>query len=60
MTMQVMDPPANVPARQNGTVPAQRNFDPLAPVGNQAGLKALIETQRAGLAAMLPRHITPE
>lgn len=47
-----------LPARQNTAV--QRKFDPLAPVGDSNSLKGLMESQRASLTAMLPKHITPE
>lgn len=33
-------------------------YNPIAPVGK--GLKGLLEQQRAGIAQMLPRHISPE
>jgi recombination protein RecT len=35
-------------------------FNPLAPIGSAGGLKSLLEAQKNGISAMLPRHITPE
>ena len=46
------------PQQQTTAIQKRANYNPLAPVGS--GLKGLLETQKDGIAKMLPRHITPE
>jgi hypothetical protein len=61
---QVLDPPARPATNDNGggqqLAKQQRPFEPLAPIGTAGGLKALLESQRNGIAQALPRHVTPE
>jgi recombination protein RecT len=39
---------------------ATRKYEPLAPIGSAAGLKALLEAQAGSIAIALPKHVTPE
>lgn len=35
-------------------------YDPLAPIGSAASMKTLLERNQASIAALLPKHVTPE